>query len=365
VAQRQSSIGLPVQGSQRIGLATQPRTRDHRVGCPSRAASVPMSSWHAHAWLHWPKLSAARNTNKGRGHAIVKRLHTFPGHGHATNSACAHRPNCRFNSDVNASHCRRLTWALGPMKINILRTPVLMALLPVIAFYTARELPFLLVFLEKTLSGEPKTVLQYAAKFAPISIIIAIGMIVLMRLIYHINTRLALVTLAIPSITIATKHALERSGNTTDTFESFAYFFAGEGMIGIIYIAYSSNRQGLAEINHSLRSLALHTGVLAPNVNEPAMQRVIKIICTGVLVGFSALFLLSPTNRFQELAFHFLTRFIFLLALPLAVIVGYSKISYLRLAFFEEHRFLFGVISILLMLAASIPVIFYLLIARI
>jgi hypothetical protein len=25
----------------------------------------------------------------------------------------AHQPNCRFNSDVNASHCRRLTWALG------------------------------------------------------------------------------------------------------------------------------------------------------------------------------------------------------------------------------------------------------------
>ena len=31
----QSSIGLPVQGSQRTGLATRPRTRHHRVGCPS------------------------------------------------------------------------------------------------------------------------------------------------------------------------------------------------------------------------------------------------------------------------------------------------------------------------------------------
>jgi hypothetical protein len=25
----------------------------------------------------------------------------------------AHQPNRRFNTDVNASHCRRLTWALG------------------------------------------------------------------------------------------------------------------------------------------------------------------------------------------------------------------------------------------------------------
>ena len=31
----QSSIGLPVHGSQRIGLATRPRTRHHRLGCPS------------------------------------------------------------------------------------------------------------------------------------------------------------------------------------------------------------------------------------------------------------------------------------------------------------------------------------------
>ena len=30
-----------------------------------RAASAPLSSWHVHVWLHWPKLSAARNTLKG------------------------------------------------------------------------------------------------------------------------------------------------------------------------------------------------------------------------------------------------------------------------------------------------------------
>jgi hypothetical protein len=124
VARCQGSTGLPVQGSQRIGLATRPRTRDHRVGCPSRAASAPMSSGHAHAWLHWPKLSVAQNTNRGRGHAIVKRLHKLPGQGHATYFACAHQPNCRFNSDVNASHCRRLTWALGFLALHTNITPM-------------------------------------------------------------------------------------------------------------------------------------------------------------------------------------------------------------------------------------------------
>ena len=35
VAARQVSIGLPVHGSQRIGLANRPRARHQRIGCPS------------------------------------------------------------------------------------------------------------------------------------------------------------------------------------------------------------------------------------------------------------------------------------------------------------------------------------------
>jgi hypothetical protein len=109
VAQRQSSIGLPVKSSQRAGLATPPRTRHHRVGCPSHAASAPFTSWRVHVWLHWPKLAAAHNTNGGPANAIVKHLHRFSGQSRATYFACVHQPNRSFNRDVNAPHCRPLT----------------------------------------------------------------------------------------------------------------------------------------------------------------------------------------------------------------------------------------------------------------
>jgi hypothetical protein len=72
-----------------------------------------MSSWHAHACLHWPKLSAAHNTNGGPANAIIQHLRRFSGQSHAPYSACAHQPNCRFNADKNAPHFCRLTWALG------------------------------------------------------------------------------------------------------------------------------------------------------------------------------------------------------------------------------------------------------------
>jgi hypothetical protein len=113
VARRQGSIGLPVKSSQRTGLAPRPRTRHHRVGCPSRAASAPVASWRAHVWLHWPKLSAAQNTNAGPANAITKHQRRFSGQGRATYSAYVHQPNRSFNRDVNAPHCRPLTLALG------------------------------------------------------------------------------------------------------------------------------------------------------------------------------------------------------------------------------------------------------------
>jgi hypothetical protein len=109
VERRQGSVGLPVNSSQRTGLATPPCTRHHRVGCPSRAASASVASRHVHVWLHWPKLSTAHNTNGGPANAIVKHLRRFSGQGHATYSACVHQPNRSFNRDVNAPHCRPLT----------------------------------------------------------------------------------------------------------------------------------------------------------------------------------------------------------------------------------------------------------------
>ena len=79
-------------------------------GCPSHAASAPMSSWQVHAWLHWPKLSAIKNTGQCRGHAIVKHQRRFQGQGLQSFGGFVHRANCRFNSDKNAPHFFRLTW---------------------------------------------------------------------------------------------------------------------------------------------------------------------------------------------------------------------------------------------------------------
>ena len=100
-------------GHPRNSLANVPRTPLPSWLSVRRAASATIDSQHVHAWLHWPKLSANRNTNRGRGHAIVRRLHKVSGQCRATSFACVPQPNCRFNADKNAPHFCRLTWALG------------------------------------------------------------------------------------------------------------------------------------------------------------------------------------------------------------------------------------------------------------
>jgi len=74
--------------------------------------ALPTSS-RLHAWLHWPKLSSATNTNGGCAHAVIKHLCRFSGQGRAPYFACVHQPNRSFNRDVNASHRCPSTLALA------------------------------------------------------------------------------------------------------------------------------------------------------------------------------------------------------------------------------------------------------------
>ena len=101
----QSSIGLPVprQSANRLGNSTTHTSSPSWLSV-RRAASAPMSSWHVHAWLHWPKLSAIKNTRQGRGHAIVKHQRRFQSQGLQSFSGCVHRANCRFNADAHTPH---------------------------------------------------------------------------------------------------------------------------------------------------------------------------------------------------------------------------------------------------------------------
>jgi len=64
----------------------------------------------------WHQLNAQRKCR----HAKAKRQQRNAGLRVLNALSFVREPNCRFNADVNASHCRRLTWALGLFKENAL-----------------------------------------------------------------------------------------------------------------------------------------------------------------------------------------------------------------------------------------------------
>ena len=77
-----------------------------------RAASAPPYSCHAHAWLHWPKQSAARQFKGGLGHASSTHLLQLSGTSASHSFHFAPQPNGAFNADANKGHAFGILMAL-------------------------------------------------------------------------------------------------------------------------------------------------------------------------------------------------------------------------------------------------------------